>query len=222
MSIKIYTDKEKIIQYLENKGVSKNKFYKETGLSNGFLDSGSSFTLENLRLILDKYRDLNPDWLLDDKEPMRKKLLEERAERLKNLQFTPSIPLIPIEAMAGYSKGEMTVMESDIQERYVIPEFTRKGVKYIIRVSGSSMYPKYSNGDLLGCKPIEDDSFFQWGKPYVLDTDQGPIVKRLYPVQGKEDVFECRSDNAEMYPPFKIKRNSIYKIAIVVGVIRQE
>lgn len=70
MKTKIYTDKEKICQYLENKGYSKNSFYKETGLSNGFLDSGSSFSIENLRIIIDKYRDLNLDWLLFDQGEM--------------------------------------------------------------------------------------------------------------------------------------------------------
>src|SRR5690606_21151643 len=98
--------------------------------------------------------------------------------------------------------------------------FTQKGVEYIIRVSGSSMYPKYSSGDLLGCKTVKDTSFFQWGKIYVLDTDQGSMVKRLFPAD-KEECLECRSDNKD-YPPFTIYKSSIYNIAIVVGVLRLE
>ncbi len=135
---------------------------------------------------------------------------------------TTLIPLIPIEAMAGYGEGESTVGIEDITEGYNIPDFSEKGVRYMIRVSGSSMYPKYSNGDLLGCKPINDLSFIQWGKSYVLDTDQGAIVKRIFPVEGEPEIFECRSDNAEKYPPFKIHKKSIYRIAIVVGVLRLE
>jgi len=89
----------------------------------------------------------------------------------------------------------------------------------LIRVSGNSMYPKYSNGDILACKPISDISFFQWGKAYVLDTDQGAIVKRLF--EGKDDSsIECRSDNKEHYPAFQIPKLSIRNISIVVGVIR--
>ncbi len=58
------TDKEKIIKYLDNKGVSKNKFYKKTGFSVGFLDSGSSLGVDKLRIIIDNYPDFNPSWLL--------------------------------------------------------------------------------------------------------------------------------------------------------------
>jgi phage repressor protein C with HTH and peptisase S24 domain len=115
-------------------------------------------------------------------------------------------------------------MNYDVQEDYIItPEFENKGIKYLIRVSGSSMTPKYNNGDLLACRPITDISFMQWGKVYVLDTDQGPLVKRLYPCNPMDDdCLECRSDNYEKYPPFKIRKESIRRIAIVVGVLRLE
>lgn len=142
---------------------------------------------------------------------------------VKTLNFSgKEIPLIPLDAMAGQGRGEFEIRPEDILENYLIPDFDKSGVKFLIRVSGSSMMPKYSNGDLLGCRPIEDWSFFQWGKPYVLDTDQGAIVKRLYPVDGEDEVYECRSDNYKMYPPFKIKKTAIYRIAIVIGVIRRE
>jgi len=138
-----------------------------------------------------------------------------------NIEQSPvGIPLIPIEAVAGFIlKGDMSVMEYEVTERYLVPEFNDRGVKYLIRVSGSSMYPKYSNGDILACRPITDITFFQWGKVYVLDTDQGALVKRLF--EGKDDSsIECRSDNKEHYPSFKINKTSIRTVSIVVGVIR--
>lgn len=70
--IKIITDKQKILQYLENKGISKNKFYVKTGLSIGFLDSGSSLGVDKLRIIIDNYPDLNVEWVVLDKGSMLK------------------------------------------------------------------------------------------------------------------------------------------------------
>lgn len=60
------------MQFIEYKGISKNKFYSTTGLSNGFLDSGKSYNLDNLRKILDKYRDINVDWIVFNNGPMLK------------------------------------------------------------------------------------------------------------------------------------------------------
>ncbi len=138
------------------------------------------------------------------------------------IKYEKGIPLIPISAMAGFANGDTQVIDYEIIENYVIPEFLEKGVKYLIRVGGSSMYPKYSNGDLLACRPVHDLSFFQWGKVYVLDTDQGPLVKRLFQFKEDKDLIECRSDNHQNYPPFQIAKTSIRKISIVVGVIRIE
>lgn len=214
--IKIMTDKEKILHYLEYKGISKNKFYQKTGLSVGFLDSGSSLGVDKLKLIIDNYHDLNLEWFFDDNSPMLHQDTDDSIRKYKG------IPLIPVEAMAGYANGDVQVMEYELEDFYNIPDFENKGVKFLIRASGSSMYPKYSNGDILACRPVTDLSFFQWGKVYVLDTDQGPLVKRLFACSDDDNCLECRSENKENYPPFRIKKSSIRKVSIVVGVVRME
>src|SRR5690606_36230537 len=91
-----------------------------------------------------------------------------------------SIPLIPIEAMAGFGNGHTAqIMEYDT-ERYIIPEFSELNVEFLIRMKGSSMVPKYNSGDLLGCRRLPMDTFFQWNKVYVIDTVQGALVKRIH------------------------------------------
>ncbi|WP_051269750.1 S24 family peptidase [Flavobacterium suncheonense] len=184
--------------------------------------------LTPIQNLISRFEFINPEWLLTGTGEMIKSDSKIEDEILKNepeksfIQESKTIiPLIPIEAMAGIGNGSVQILEKDIIDGYVIPEFTQRGVEYIIRVSGSSMYPKYSSGDLLGCRTVTDTSFFQWGKIYVLDTDQGPMVKRLFPIADNVDYLECRSDNKE-YPPFPISKSSIYKIAIVVGVLRLE
>lgn len=212
--------KERILQFIEYKNISKNKFYIETGISNGTLDKKSGLSMESVEKFYSTYNEVNPEWILTGKGSMLKSDLVKKNDSV-NEPRAEYIPLIPIEAIAGKANnGGIQILQKDIIDGYVIPEFTQRGVEYIIRVSGSSMYPKYSSGDLLGCKTVNDTSFFQWGKIYVLDTDQGPMVKRLFPTE-KANVLECRSDNKD-YPPFPINRDSVYKIAIVVGVLRLE
>ena len=128
------------------------------------------------------------------------------------------IPLIPISAMAGAFSGDQQVMEYEC-ERYVVPAF--KGADFLISVKGSSMYPKYNSGDIVACKRLAmSDLFFQWNKVYVLDTDQGPLIKRVKPGSDKEHVTIV-SDN-ERYEPFELSLDHIYNVALVIGVIRLE
>lgn len=62
--------KEKIRKYLKHKGIKPYHFYRETGLSHGFLDSGSGINSDKVKIIIEKYPDLNLEWLILDKGPM--------------------------------------------------------------------------------------------------------------------------------------------------------
>lgn len=147
--------------------------------------------------------------------------LQKTAKEIKVLQASQGIPLIPIEAMAGFGTAEsVQVFENQITERYVIPEFAGK-VDFFIRIYGSSMYPKYNSGDIVACKRIESLSFVQWNKTYVLDTTQGALVKRLIKSSISGNIV-CRSDNKD-YPDFELNiDDDINAIALIVGVIRFE
>lgn len=165
--------------------------------------------------------DININWLLTGEGNMYR----AESEKEENIPVAhPSdspmegIPLIPISAMAGAFTGEQTVLEYEC-ERFVVPTF--KGAEFLISVKGSSMYPKYNSGDIVACKRLPmDELFFQWNKVYVLDTDQGPLIKRVKPGSDKEHVLIV-SDN-ERYEPFELPLERIYHVALVIGVIRLE
>ena len=175
----------------------------------------------DIDVIYTKCVDIDMNWLLTGEGNM----LRTESEKEENISVAhPSdspmegIPLIPISAMAGAFTGEQTVLEYEC-ERFVVPTFM--GAEFLISVKGSSMYPKYNSGDIVACKRLPmDELFFQWNKVYVLDTDQGPLIKRVKPGSDKEHVLIV-SDN-ERYDPFELPLNRIYHVALVIGVIRLE
>lgn len=215
---------ERLYQYMEYKGLKPTALEKEIGLSNGYLgvqrkrnaDMGEGVFLK----IIDNCRDINSSWLLTGEGNMLRSESEKENIPVAHPSDSPmeGIPLIPISAMAGAFTGEQSVLEYEC-ERFVVPTF--KGAEFLISVKGSSMYPKYNSGDIVACKRLPmDDIFFQWNKVYVLDTDQGPLIKRVKPGSDKEHVLIV-SDN-ERYEPFELPLNRIYHVALVIGVIRLE
>ena len=62
--------RERIIQYLFLKGISRYRFYKDTGLSNGFLDKSGALNSDSCEKICYCYDDLSPEWLLLGKGEM--------------------------------------------------------------------------------------------------------------------------------------------------------
>lgn len=133
-----------------------------------------------------------------------------------------SLPLIPLDAVAGLPGDDNDGVLFDNYERYTIPEFSAKGAQYLIRVSGTSMLPKYNNGDILACRKIDEITFFQWGKVYVMDTRQGMLVKKVFPDKSNPDNVLCVSENKSEFPPFSLPKEEIRSLSIVVGVIGVE
>ena len=143
---------------------------------------------------------------------------EPQAPYRKSSSSSAAIPLINIEALAGFGQGETQVMY-DQCDRYVIPAF--RDAEFLIMVKGDSMVPTYYGGDLVAAKKLVlDDLFFQWNKIYVLDTCQGALIKRIKRGQDTKHIL-CVSDNAD-YDPFELAIEQIYSIAIVVGSLRMD
>lgn len=56
--------KRRLLEFLEFKGVKKAEFYKQTGLSNGFLDKNNNISSDNIVIIISNYNDINLNWLI--------------------------------------------------------------------------------------------------------------------------------------------------------------
>ena len=114
-----------------------------------------------------------------------------------------TIPVIPTGARAGtlgdFAEG---VQEYDC-ERMVSPI---KGADFAIQVTGESMSPEYPNGSHIIIKKISAE-FISWGNVFCLDTNDGAIIKQVYPTDD-DSIIECRSLNPA-YPPFKVKKDLI-------------
>ena len=211
------TIQERILQVIENKEITPYRFCKDLGLSMGYLDKRGSIGTDKYLKIIEYLPDINPEWLLTGEGNMLKEH-NNLPIAVKTYNPDEGIPLIPTEAMGGVASGEVSVLELDC-ERYVIPMF--KGADFLIPVKGSSMIPKYNSGDIVACKKVPmQDIFFQWNKVYVLDTNQGAIIKRVAKSEEK-DCIKIVSENPN-YEPFDLHLSQIYSIAIVIGVVRQE
>lgn len=215
--------KQNILQFIDIKGISKYKFYQETGITRGILDQNNGMSEENTTRFLACFPEINPEWLLTGKGEMLK---EEKPVAAPTIRPYPKaekepmpIPKLPIEAYAGLGAGEFVLQRHDIEEYYLIPEFSN--ADFLIEVTGSSMQPKYNGGDVLACKHIQSYQWFQWGVPHIIHIkDRGVVVKRPYQTEDSNSI-ELRSDN-ERYPPFRITKEEIINISIVIGVIRIE
>ena len=140
-------------------------------------------------------------------------LLEQPDEEMTT---SKTIPVFPVEAMAGTMvEFFQSVKEYDC-ERMVSPI---KGVDYAIKIFGDSMSPEYPSGSLCLIKKVDERQFIAWNEVYVLDTDNGAVIKKIRRTD-REGVVECVSINPA-YQPFTLETSYIhgwYKVLMVMSV----
>ena len=215
--------KEKLneaFEYLKSKGIIHNK--KEfaglidtdyTNLSSAFNGSKRHLTEGLFQKICSTNEAFNLAYFINDEGLM----INDEYDKNDADEY---LPLIPFDFIAGFGEDNEGIGLYKC-ERYNIPEFKNIGAEFLVRVGGSSMYPKYSSGDILACKKIHDILFFQWGKVYVIDSSQGQLVKRICK-HDNDDMVWLVSDNKEKYDPFPIPKSDIRSLSIVLGAVRME
>jgi phage repressor protein C with HTH and peptisase S24 domain len=207
--------------YMKYKGLNDNKITVDTGISNGLIGKArvrGALSQENISKILYKYSELDANWLLTGKGEMLKS--DNTSAQLVQ-DDSLGIPLVGVSAIGGFGSNSFSILPQDVKEYYKIPKFANKKIDFMIEVEGSSMYPKYSSGDIVACTIISESSFIQWNKTHVIATqEQGIIIKRVK--KGVTDESLCMVSDNVSYDPFEVPKNEINGLALVVGVIRLE
>jgi phage repressor protein C with HTH and peptisase S24 domain len=202
-----------------------NELANMLGVSKATISNWGSRNSIDLPLVFSFCKQVNIDWLITGEGSMEKTTtaaddrpsLESDTHLAHIADTSEGIPLIPFEAMAGAFTGELSAMDYECQ-RLVIP-----GVRadYVIAIGGDSMRPNFHSGDMVACSVVSlSDIFFQWGRVYIIDTAQGPLLKRVRPGSSPATVTLI-SDNPD-YAPFEVERTDIYHIALVRALVRIE
>lgn len=155
--------------------------------------------------------DISKDWLLTGEGEMLRS--ESEPDEIA-LAAVHTVPLVPVEVFAGPIQRYIVdgVREKDCR-KVVTPV---SGAELAIPVSGDSMSPDIPDGSTLFLARINDAAFIPWGNVMVLDTENGAVVKRIYPSKNSRDAVEARSFNPE-YPPFDVPKESIRGIYRVLA-----
>ena len=209
--------KQRLLEFLRYKRISQVEFTRMLGVSSTYIGAmRRSVSDDKMLKIRQLFPDLNPDWLLYGEGEMIQGVdhNKELKRKLEEKGFAV-VPVIPTEACAGslkeFSEG---VFPEDCDT--IVTQI--RNAEMAIRVSGDSMEPNIPDGSMLFLRRITNRTFIPWGHPLVIDTEEGVVVKCLYPVEENTDMVEARSYNTK-YPPFEIPGESIYGLYRILGML---
>ncbi|BFO64085.1 helix-turn-helix transcriptional regulator [Chryseobacterium sp. KCF3-3] len=222
--------KERLMQYVDFKGINKVDFFKNIGLvKSNFSGSGadSDVTSSKLFNILNNYPDINSEWLLTGKGEMLKGNngyeIDKTFHQSKTAEpFADSntIPLYDLPATAGVSQVFAENPQSIPIDHITIPNLPK--CDGALHVRGDSMYPLLKSGDIVAYKVIHNIYNIIWGEMYLIyvshEGDDYFFCKFLKK-SSKEGYAEFISHN-QHHQTVEFPLESIKALAMVKASIR--
>ena len=132
-------------------------------------------------------------------------------ERQVEFDDSNTVPLLPIFAQAGSLTGWSEGIEEVKCERVISPV---QDVDMAVHIYGESMYPDIPNGSVCYVKRVK--SVIEWGRAFILDTVDGPLLKYLTPGSDEAHVRCVSANHDPRYAPFEVAKEDILGIYRVV------
>jgi len=222
--------RERVVQYLDSKNITKYKFYKETGFSNGFLDKPGAIGSDKCEIICSHYPDLNIEWLIIERGNM---IIPEELHEIKENELYllnnfkekkhqhQLIPIYNIEAAAG-----LVSLFNNPNGFIPIDYISLPNVGKVdggLYAFGDSMYPLIKSGDIVVFRRLIDmfDSIF-YGEMYLLSYDlegEEYIVIKYIQKSDKPDHIKLVSQN-QHHSPKDIPMRKVNALALIKASVR--
>lgn len=229
------TIKERILEYTDRKGLSKEKFFSELGVTYGNFKGKAkekSLSSDVLAKIVTKYTDINTDWLLTGNGKMLKEEITSSSTspiqiygNRKTKDAIIQVQEVPfydgLEATMGLQSLFESGKPSETLETIKIPNLPK--CDGAISVTGDSMYPLLKSGDIVLYKQTTVENIF-FGEMYLLSVkidewEEYVTVKYVQKSEKGEGYVKLVSQN-QHHQPKDISLNNIAAIAMIKASIR--
>lgn len=213
---------KKVYHQLEKQNIIKGKsdIAKKLGtynhVINSILKGQRNITVDQLNRLFDVYG-IDANYLFGNSDDMfmpgvgesgtiPSRSIDERTTGRRN------ITLVPERALAGYAVDHQDPAFLDNLQKFAIPGMEGNGL-IAFEISGDSMLPTITDGDLVICEPLERGEPLRDNHVYVVVTDV-VVAKRIQQLRDDSEPPRLRliSDNHAVYQPYEVELEEIRQL----------
>ena len=132
--------------------------------------------------------------------------------QIEDEEETNTVPLLPIFAQAGSLTGWSEGVEEVKCERVISPV---KDVEMAVHIYGESMSPDIPNGAVCYVRRVTG-RVIDYGKAYILDTVDGPVVKYIAPGSDDEHLTCISANKDPRFAQYEVLKSDILGMYRVV------
>jgi hypothetical protein len=118
--------RKRTLEFLAYKSLSRYRFYRITGLSNGFLDKEGAMTTDKCEKIFNSFPEVNPEWLLTGRGEM---LREEGGQEQDRASSTDKTAVLLIDKLSLLASDNALLHKQIEEQKRLIAQLRNALVK---------------------------------------------------------------------------------------------
>ena len=164
--------------------------------------------------IQEKFQNINKTWLLTGEGEMLK-----TPSNIPVKGYNSGVPYYNVDFLGGF---DLVINDQTITPEYLIDFKEYNKATCWCNITGHSMEPEITSGDIIALREIPDFSFLPYGEIYAIITTNGMrTVKRIGPASTPENYSLIPTNKAPEYGIQEIPKNMIYKVYEVLGCMKK-
>lgn len=213
--------RERILQYISYEGITVQMFENKAMLSNGAVSKmGDNTRRSTLDKISNSFPNLNINWLITGEGKMCNEVQERNVDsELPHINYSKGVPYYNVDFIGGF--------DIVLNDQTTVPEYLIDFKKYNeatcwCNVTGHSMEPEITHGDIIALKRIEDFSFLPFGEVYAIVTRNGMrTIKRIGPSENVDCYSLVPTNKSPEYGVQDLRKDMIEIVYQVLGCMKR-
>lgn len=213
--------KDRTIEFIKYKGLKMKEFEEKCGLSTGYVTSmRKGYGADKLANVLNAFPELNREWLLYNEGKMLSTANEEPKDAQSPVKsYTSGVPYYNVDFIGGF---DLIINDQTINPEYYIQFKPYDKATCWCNITGHSMEPEISHGDIIALREIEDASFLPYGEIYaIVTTNDMRTVKRIGPSSSPDNYTLIPTNKSPEYGTQELPKNKILRIFEVMGCMKK-
>lgn len=170
--------------------------------------------------VMEKIHEL---WGIDMIDEVRTLRNEGRYNRsnvsIPSKNFQEGVPYYNVDFVGGF---DLVMNDQSITPAYLINFKPYERATCWCNITGHSMEPEISHGDMIALRKVDDWRYLPFGEIYAIVTKNDMrTVKRLGPGSNKNTVTLIPTNKSPEYAPQEIKKQDILQIYEVMGCVKR-
>lgn len=177
------------------------------------INEGASITFETISSILEKFPDVSAEWLIRGSGSMKKE------EDAPEISYTTGVPYYNVDFIGGF---DIVLNDQTVKPEYLIDFKMYNTAECWCNVTGHSMEPEISQGDIIALKELHDwQTYIPSGEIYAIVTTEHRTIKRVSPGKHEGYILLTPSNPSPEYVPQEIPLSIVQRVYRVLGCMNR-